>query len=209
VLPNIQVALGPSNAIATGDNFGNDFGDYMGLAYYGSKFVPCWTGNQKTPSSLGNPDLPNLDIYISVVTTPGGTSATVVLPDDRFEKNDTSDVATQLSLASGLKVTNLTINHHPSNGLPDYDWYSFTATKDGTFNTAITYQTVNGGGDLHMRVFTVVGQFNTLVQLGSSRLIGSTSQFVSVHASVGEKLLVEVYGFDHADGTYTFLNNLV
>ncbi len=66
VLPNVQVAAGPSNAIAAGDNGGNDFGDYLGLAFDAGSFFPCWTDN--SAFLPGNTDRPNFDIATARVT---------------------------------------------------------------------------------------------------------------------------------------------
>src|SRR5262249_8699477 len=152
----VQVAAGPSNAIAAGDNNGNDYGDYMGLAYYKSKLFPIWVDNSK--SLAGNPDLPNFDIATAEVDTPGGTGGGggggggVVLPEDRFELNDTSDKATKLgTLSAAQQFAGLTIATHKT-ALPDYDWYTWTMSQDGVFHAKITYTPLSGG-DLHMRVF--------------------------------------------------------
>src|SRR5439155_272445 len=57
------------------------------------------------------------------------------------------------------------------------------------------------GGDLHLRMFTLDSQ-NHLIQLGSSRMIGVTSQSVQVSVTAGEPLVVWVYGFNHSEATY-------
>ena len=58
--PNVQVSNGPSSAAIAGHNGGNDFGDYMGLAYYNDVFYPAWADNSTTLA--GNPDPNNFDI---------------------------------------------------------------------------------------------------------------------------------------------------
>src|SRR5207302_379641 len=41
---NVQVASGPSSAVANPNN-GNDFGDSSGLAFFNGIFYPAWTDN--------------------------------------------------------------------------------------------------------------------------------------------------------------------
>lgn len=205
--PNVQISAGSSNAITAGDTGGNDFGDYLGLAYDKGIFVPAWADN--SPGLVGNPDGPKkFGIAIAVGTTAGGTGGPggVGLPPDRFEPNDTSDRATLLGvLTAAQKFPNLTIATH-ANGLPDYDWYQWTAGKTGTFNAAINYATVNGG-DLHMRVFTLDANGN-LIEIASSRLTGVTTQQIAVHVTMNEPLLVWIYGFNHEQGTYTLTDSI-
>jgi hypothetical protein len=66
VLPNVQVAKTLSSAIAAGDNGGNDFGDFMEVAFVNGHFFPCWTDN--SPTLPGNTDRPNFDIATANVT---------------------------------------------------------------------------------------------------------------------------------------------
>jgi hypothetical protein len=66
VLPNVQVAKGLSNVIADSNNSGNDYGDFMGLAFNSGAFYPCWCDNSTALS--GNSDLPHLDIATARVT---------------------------------------------------------------------------------------------------------------------------------------------
>src|SRR5262249_36462709 len=206
---NVQVASGPSNAIKAQDNSGNDFGDYIGIAYNQGELVPAWADNNKAISA--NPDLPNFDVVISVIITPGFSGPPPAggsgLPDDRFEFNETSNKPSFLGAVSApAEFDNLTINHHPSNGLPDYDWYAFTAGRTGTFNVNITYNSPSGG-DLHLRVFTI-GANNTLVQIASSRNRATNTQAIAVSVFGGEPLLVWIYGFKHADATYILRDSI-
>jgi hypothetical protein len=206
--PNVQVAAGPTDGVAVNSNGDpNQLGDYMGIAFYKNVMHPCWADN--STQLRGNPDRPNLDVATATVTVPGpsgGGGGPVQLPDDRFELNDTSNTATQFGVLTGSQTfANLTINHHPSSGLPDYDWYQWTAGTSGTFTVHIDYQSTTGG-DLNMRVYELVN--GMLVQLGKSTSLGVTSQQVSVPVTAGEPLLVYIYGFDHADATYTLKDSL-
>jgi hypothetical protein len=215
-LPNVQVAPGPSNAIAAGslltppapNNGGNDFGDYMGMAFQSGRIAPAWVDNSR---QLGNnPDLPNFDIGVAVVTLNVPIPSFVIRPPDRFEPNDTSDTAHDFDILSpGTQVfPNLSITRH-ENGLPDTDWYRWSIGQSGTFSVTIDYKTFDGlPGDLHMRVFTL-DRNNNLVQLGASLSIGVTRQRVSVTVTRGQPILVWVYGFDGAEASYDMSVSLV
>jgi hypothetical protein len=100
---------------------------------------------------------------------------------------------------------NLTLNRH-ANGLFDYDWFTWTAGQSGTFTP--TLNNINAfGGDLHERVYTLVG--DNLVQLGCSQKVGGAkTQRTSVAVTAGEPLYTWVYGFDHALGTYSLTVSL-
>src|SRR5262249_23687283 len=146
-------------------------------------------------------------IATAEVDTPGGTGGGggggggVVLPEDRFELNDTSDKATKLgTLSAAQQFAGLTIATHKT-ALPDYDWYTWTMSQDGVFHAKITYTPLSGG-DLHMRVFRLDG-VNHLNQIASSRLIGSTTQEIAARVHAGDQILVYIYGFKHEQGTYT------
>jgi hypothetical protein len=82
----------------------------------------------------------------------------------------------------------------------DYNWWRWQAGQNGTFTVQITYQSFDGG-DLNLRVFTLDSQ-NHLVQLGSSRNTGVTSQAVAVRVRAGAPLLAWVYGFKHSQARY-------
>jgi hypothetical protein len=82
----------------------------------------------------------------------------------------------------------------------DNNWWRWQAGQSGTFTVQINYQPFNGG-DLNLRVFTLDSQGH-LIQLGTSRATGVTSQKVSVSVTAGEPLFVWVYGFNHAEASY-------
>ncbi len=124
----------------------------------------------------------------------GGTTG-----DDRFEFNDTSDQATNLGvLTTGTQTTNdLTIINH-ANGLPDYDWYRYTAGATGTLTVSINY---NSAGDLDLKVYTVDAN-NTLIPIGASVTTGQSKQTVTTVIGGGMPILIWVYGYDFAQGSY-------
>jgi hypothetical protein len=198
--PNVQVAAGPSNVLGQPD-FGFDFGDYSGLAFYGGNFYPCWADNSN--STGNNPDgtLNGLDVYTARVIAPPHP---LTLGDDRFDPNETSDTATFFGVLTPGTVPypNLTIDRH-ANGLFAYDWYRWTAGASGTFTSLVNnVVSTTGDGDLNERVYTLDSQ-NILIPLGSSRLLGGNNdQSVSVAVDQGEPILVWIYGYNHALASY-------
>src|SRR5262249_36758488 len=114
--------------------------------------------------------------------------------------NDTSDTATNFgSLAAGSTlIDSLSIGNH-ANGLPDYDWYRFTASQAGTVTATITIGNI--AGDLEVHLFTVNSN-NTLVELAKSAVRNAPSQSVSAAFSAGEVILVEVKGIELAPGVF-------
>ncbi len=216
-LPNVQVAAGPSNAVTSNPNLSNDFGDYIGLAFDAGTFFPAWADNSKT--LVGNPDPPNFDIAIAPVTVTTGPpvpppapppppSGGIILPDDQFELDETSDTAHDFGvLAAGTQTfNNLTINIH-ANGLPDYDWFKWTAAQSGTYTVTINYTPVTTG-DLELRVYMRDGN-NMLLQLGSSLNQNVTTQQVSVSVTNGEPLYAEIDGLNHIQANYTMTVSLM
>jgi hypothetical protein len=204
-LPNQQVAAGPSSAIANPNN-GNEYGDYTGLAFVGGTFYPAWADNSNSTGTNPDGHLAGFDVYTAPVVVSSVFNFSN-LGDDRFEPNDTSDRATNFGpLNPGtFAQPALNIDRH-ANGLFDYDWYRWTVTQSGT--VTVTINNIVSNGDLNTRVFTL-NRLGTLIELGSSTLQGVTAQAVSVHVTAGEPLLVWVYGFNHALGTYDMTLDLV
>src|SRR5207302_1449379 len=104
---------------------------------------------------------------------PGGGGGGIGLSGDIFEPNNTSDHATQFGFLTTFPdaFTNLTVNQTPD-GLPDYDWYRWTAGFTGTFTASITTVPSPGSGALELHVFTLVGHgpsvSPTLLELGNT-----------------------------------------
>jgi hypothetical protein len=82
----------------------------------------------------------------------------------------------------------------------DNNWWRWQAGQNGTFTVTINYKSFDGG-DLQLRLFTLNSQ-NQLIQLGSSRAMGVTSQSVSASVTAGEPLFAWVYGFNHSEASY-------
>jgi hypothetical protein len=144
-----------------------------------------------------------LSIIVPANNGGGTTGVPVPLPDDQFEPNDDSLHPADLGaigLGQELKFTGLTINIHPATGSPDVDWYRVTSSQSGTLTADIKY-VPNPTGDLHIRLMALdpTGQ---LVELGSSRLLNVREQKVAIPVQAGQKILIWIYGFNNAQGTY-------
>jgi hypothetical protein len=82
-------------------------------------------------------------------------------------------------------------------GLPEYDWYRWTAPSAGTFRATETVVS----GDLEMHLFTLRG--NTLVELSHSTTPGATSRTLAAKLAAGQVIFVEVKGINTASGATT------
>jgi hypothetical protein len=199
---NIQVANGPSSAIRNPNN-GNEFGDYTGLDFFNGILYPIWADNSTTLAN--NPNLPNFDLATAQV------ASSLSPAPDQFEATggDTSDTATPMgTITAEQKFNNLSITNQP-NGLPDYDWFRWTAGKSGTFSTTMSILAERGGLEIHL--FTLVG--NSLVQLDSN-MSSTFIKKVSSNVTAGQTILVEVKGINYAPflmgvGIYNLDVNLV
>jgi hypothetical protein len=197
--PNVQVSDKFSVDSNTTDP--NEYLEYDGIAAFGGTAYYAWSDNSNNPNG-------NLAIFFDSLATglqPTTTTtkpARVRLAPDMFDPNNSSDQATDFGILAAGTTTyaNLSIADKPPNFLPDNDWYQWIADQNGTFMVSIAYKSFDGG-DLHLRVFTLDSQ-NHLIQLGSSRMIGVTSQSVQVSVTAGEPLLVWVYGFNHSEATF-------
>ncbi|HXG10608.1 MAG TPA: S8 family serine peptidase [Gemmataceae bacterium] len=129
--------------------------------------------------------------------TGAGMVQTVALPftclpptGDAFEPNDTSDRAAVMGVLSGTQtLQNLSIRNHP-NGLPDYDWFRWTAGTSGAVTVTVTEGIPLS--DLELFLFTLQG--NTLVLLASNTTPNANTRSVSATVAAGQVLLVEVKG---------------
>ncbi|TMQ32718.1 MAG: exo-alpha-sialidase [Planctomycetota bacterium] len=204
---NTKINDKPSSDVGSADP--NNFLEYDGVDNFNGTAYFDWSDNS---ANLGGFKAIFFDTRPNGGVLPGGGGGGSGLPDDRFDPNDTSERATLLGILVGAQqFDNLTINHHPSNGLPDNDWFRWTAGQTGTFNANITYQSPTGG-DLDLRVFTLVpnaqGTGLTLVQIASSRRRGTGLQSIAVPIGAGEPVLVWIYGFKHADATYVLKDSI-
>lgn len=115
---------------------------------------------------------------------------------DAFEPNDSSDQARDFGFLAGMQsYTDLSIADHPD-GLPDYDWFRWTAGDSGTFTVTIDIRP--GSGDLELHLFTLDGP--TLTELGSSISPGAFTRTLTTTVTTGQVILVEVKGRNSALG---------
>jgi hypothetical protein len=86
-------------------------------------------------------------------------------------------------------------SHNAWNNLPNYDWYTWTATK--TSNVTVTLQVL---GDVELHVFTV-DSTNTLIEVGKDMGLGrGPSRSLTFGVTAGEPIYVEVKGRNSALG---------
>jgi hypothetical protein len=129
-----------------------------------------------------------------------------------LEPNETSDQPIQFgTLTTAQQFDGLSIVTRPT-GLPDYDWFRWTAGRPGLFTASIeTHRLLSaegftcdpatvgmGQGDLELYVYTI--RRNTLVLLDASTVPGSRSQTVQASVNAGEVILVEIKGRNFALG---------
>jgi hypothetical protein len=213
-LPNVKVTTGPSDVVTNGTagafeglNGLNDYGDYIGLAFFNNQYHVAWADNSTTlqgnPDNPGDPFVaPGLDIATATVSLTGPGFVPPNLPNDPFDPNNSFATAANLGVLTSFQtVQNLTINNQFGQ-----DFFLYTAGRLGTLNLRIDYQSPTGG-DLQLRVFTVNSQ-NNLIQIASSRLVGVTSQSVTASIPGVEPLFVMVNGFNGAQATYSISASL-
>ncbi len=114
----------------------------------------------------------------------GGT-----FPGDVYEDNDTSAEATNRAVL-GVGTQNylqLTINR--KNGLPDYDWFRWTAGLSGV---ATVTTTTTSGGNIELSLWRLDG--NTLVELSRDARLSVANRAVQAVVTVGQTILVQVKG---------------
>jgi hypothetical protein len=145
-LPNVQLTSGSSDITQTGNGtFGNDFGDYDTMDFYGGVYYPIWADNSTT---LGNnPALPKLDIATARVEVhPGPAVAQLVVSG--FPASTTAGIAQPFTVtaldAFGNTATGYTGTVHftstdgqavvPNN-------YTFVAADNGVHAFSATLET--------------------------------------------------------------------
>jgi hypothetical protein len=170
---------------------------------------------QQVPSATPDDILLHLeDNAIDVGPTPGFDNltgfgriiVTTIFPTqagpegDRFELNEDSTVASQMGMLNvGRTLAEaLTIKDH-TNGLPDYDWYSYTAPDTGTVAAKIHLEDSTGSLEIHL--FTV-DSTGTLIELANDMTPGAKFLTVSANVTAGEPLLIEIKGLETSQGVW-------
>jgi hypothetical protein len=167
VLPNVQVAAGPSTTTSN-HNGGNDFGDYMYVAFHNNVFFPVWVDNSSTLS--GNSDKPAFDIATASVTVGGGgggggsvpvatadaytvdvgkrlkvSAAQGVLANDSDPNNFRMTAVLQSTVSNGTLTlrTNGSFTYRPDSGFTGTDSFTYVAhDKNGNSPPATVTITV-------------------------------------------------------------------
>jgi len=131
-------------------------------------------------------------------TTPppggGGGGGGGTFSGDVYENNDTSAEATlRGSLLATQTYNGLTIN--VKDGLPDYDWFRWTAGATGTMTVTTT---TTAGGDIELTLWRLDG--NTLVPLSADTRTGVSVRSVGAAVTVGQTYLVQIKGSNPSPG---------
>src|SRR5262249_3408697 len=127
---------------------------------------------------------------------PGGVLGGFTFNSDIFERNNTSDTATNfgpLYVNDPDTLNNLVIADTPE-GLPDYDWFRWTMNSGGTI-TAID-SIMSGDTEMHLFVLQK-GQLN---ELTNSTTPGQATRELQVQVAAGDVILVEVKGVNTSFG---------
>ena len=146
--------------LAWQDNAGNETGFRIELSTDGVTFAPAGTTGANAASYSVTGLAAGTTYYFRVQATNGtGASAwsntaqattppappPVVLPPDRFERNDTAATARYLGKFNGTSQTALTIHN-----AADVDWIAFSVNSGGTFRISIALQNAAGNLDLYV-----------------------------------------------------------
>jgi hypothetical protein len=115
-----------------------------------------------------------------------------------FVGGQTSNTATQMGILTGTQNFSGTISRLP-NDLPSNQWGEWTAGASGTFSATINYGLING--DLNMRLYTLDAA-GDLILLASATNLSALSQHLSAPVTAGEPLLLWIYGYNHAQGSF-------
>lgn len=132
---NVKVSTGSTNSQLQGD-LGNEFGDYIGIAFYGGNFAPAWPDNSN--STGDNPNgTAQFDIYtanVAVTLDSGGPAATTTVAANASAQTSVlaQNVVLNATVTSTSTVNEGTVTFQVKNG----------ATNVGS---AVTSGTVSGG----------------------------------------------------------------
>jgi uncharacterized repeat protein (TIGR01451 family) len=136
----------------------------------------------------------------ATVTPPGLSPPPPPVSGDIYDPNETSDKAYNFgTISTGTNFalnTNLPISNSKQ-GLPEYDWFRWTAGSAGTFTATETLVS----GDLEMHLFTLRG--NTLVELANSTAPGANTRTLARKLAAGQVIFVEIKGINTGPGVFT------
>lgn len=181
---------------------------FSSIQHWGESAQGTWilTVSDELPADVGTWDSWQLEVVGFVPQQPGGgggggsggggAGPGVGGEPDRFERNNTSDRASDLGVFASLFLDQLTVHSNT-----DRDWYRFRVESPGQLT--IRMQLAPDAGDLDMRLFTLSPD-NTLILLRSSttRQAGA-SEVITWDVTPDSVLLLWVYGFNQNMGRYT------
>ncbi len=191
--PNIKVSKGTSNAAKSPDpepGFARlDYGDYTGLAFYGSNFYPIWVDNSNSTRDNPQGALSGFDLY---------TAKVAVSPqNDNFASSAVLTGAT-------ANITGTNINATVEPGEPNIAgilggksvWWSWTASFTGT----TTINTFGSNFDTVLGVFTGSSFTNLRPVAANDDANGTTQSQVTFDAVAGATYRIVVDGLAGASG---------
>jgi Domain of unknown function (DUF4214) len=192
--PNIRVSDASSDV--SSDPNPNDYLEYDGFAAFGAETYFAFADNSNDLNGVKRILFAEVPTGLPILTATGTVTGNATFG------GQTSNTATYLGVLTGTQIwNNLAINTLP-NGLPDNNWYLWTAGNTGAFTARIDYTPgLPNPGDLDLRVFTINAN-NDLIQLGASLNSNVTDQVLSVVVTDHEPLYVWIYGFNHATASY-------
>jgi len=191
--PNIKVSKGTSNAAKSPDpepGFARlDYGDYTGLAFYGSNFYPIWADNSNSTRDNPQGALSGFDLYTAKVA--------VSPPNDNFASSAVLTGAT-------ANTTGTNINATIEPGEPNIAgilggksvWWSWTAPFTGT----TTINTFGSNFDTVLGVFTGSSFTNLRPVAANDDANGTTQSQVTFDAVAGATYRIVVDGLTGASG---------
>jgi hypothetical protein len=138
----------------------------------------------------------------SATVTPVGLSPPPPPPGsgDIYDPNETSDKA--YNFGTIARGTNFALNpnlpiSNTKQGLPEYDWFRWTAGSAGTFTATETIVS----GDLEMHLFTLRG--STLVEVSNSTARGASTRTLAARLAAGQVIFVEIKGINIGPSAFT------
>jgi hypothetical protein len=162
--------------------------------------------NSSSANDVAGSGLIQLAPIITPPTPPPIQPPPLTPGEDRFEFNDSSNLATPLGGVSSQTITGLSIFNH-ANGLQDADWFEMGSSVFGHVSVTMNYTTLQPGTDLNIRVFQL-DSTGILRQLGAGTQANSNEQTVSFDVTPGMLVFIWVYGFNGAQGNYQLTLNV-
>jgi len=156
---NVRISAGSTNAKLQSDT-GNEFGDYIGIAYHGGKFYPAWPDNSN--STGDNPDgTSEFDIYTAKVTVTinnGGPLTTTTTASNAAAPFSSSaqNVTLNATVTASNTVNEGTVTFQIKSGNTNVG----TAVTSSTVSTGAASVTYALPANLAQGTYTIVATYN-------------------------------------------------